>query len=91
MNAVQFLDALLLGVGLSMDALAVSLALGATEGKNLSWKTVLLAASLFGIFQAGMPLLGWFGGALRIESAPGAGATASVELPLAETDGEDTA
>ena len=31
------------------------------------------------------------GGAFRIESAPGAGAAASVELPLAEGQGSDAA
>ena len=80
MNAGQFAEAFLLGVGLSMDALAVSLALGATEGKNLAGKTVLLAASLFGLFQAGMPLLGWFGGALCGEIVLACGKTAAAIL-----------
>jgi len=60
----HFLEAFLLGVGLSMDALAVSLALGTAEGRKLSGKTVLTASFLFGSFQAGMPLLGWLGASL---------------------------
>lgn len=77
MDTTHFLEAFLLGVGLSMDALAVSLALSATEGRNLAGKTVLLAASLFGIFQAGMPLLGWFCGALCGEIVLACGKTAA--------------
>ena len=77
MNAGQFAEAFLLGVGLSMDALAVSLALGTTEGKDLAWKTILTAAGLFGIFQAGMPLLGWLGGSLCGEIVLACGKTAA--------------
>ena len=54
MDTGHFLEAFLLGVGLSMDALAVSLALGTAEGRKLSGKTVLTASFLFGFFQAGM-------------------------------------
>ena len=60
----QLTEAFLLGVGLSMDALAVSLALGAAERKRFTWKKLLLTAGLFGLFQALMPLIGWFGGSL---------------------------
>lgn len=64
MTVSQLTEAFLLGVGLSMDALAVSLALGAAERKSFTWKKILLTAGLFGLFQAGMPLIGWFGGSL---------------------------
>lgn len=59
-----WLEIFLIGVALSMDALAVSLALGATEGPRMDGKKVLLVALFFGGFQALMPLLGWFGGQL---------------------------
>lgn len=77
MNTGHFLEAFLLGIGLSMDALAVSLALGAAEGRRLAWKTVLLAAGLFGTFQAGMPLLGWMGGTLCGDIVLACGKTAA--------------
>lgn len=79
-NAGHFLEALLLGIGLSMDALAVSLALGASEGRRLPGGTILLAAVLFGSFQAGMPLLGWLGGALCGDVLLACGKTAAALL-----------
>ena len=54
----------LIGVGLSMDALAVSLALGTEAGSRSSWRKLLLPALFFGGFQALMPLAGWFFGEL---------------------------
>ncbi len=57
-------EAFLFGVGLSMDALAASLASGASEGRNFTWKKILLTAFLFGFFQLFMPVLGFFGGSL---------------------------
>ena len=59
MTAAQFTEALLLGISLAMDALAVSLVLGAVEQKNFTWKKIAATALCFGIFQMGMPLLGW--------------------------------
>ena len=116
---MSVLEASLMGVGLAMDALAVSLALGATgwscpknsptqntpgndssrplpwyrrlpflrptpaapvcavcrpgcgggcagaSGRNVfTWDKIVLAAALFGIFQAMMPTIGWFAGEL---------------------------
>jgi putative Mn2+ efflux pump MntP len=51
----------LIGIGLSMDCLAVSLAVGTTTKTRLLSAAVIIAAS-FGIFQAGMTILGWFAG-----------------------------
>lgn len=48
----------LLGVGLSMDAFAVSISNGLSMKKVLMKKALLIAAA-FGIFQALMPLLGY--------------------------------
>ena len=61
---MHWLEIFLIGVGLSMDALAVSVALGAAEKERMDWKKVLLPALFFGGFQALMPLVGWFGGSL---------------------------
>ncbi len=61
---MHWLEIFLIGVGLSMDALAVAVALGATEKEHLDWKKVLMPALFFGGFQALMPLIGWFGGSL---------------------------
>lgn len=52
------IDAFLVGIGLSMDAFAVSVCKG-TEARDINWKRALVTAFAFGFFQAGMPLLGW--------------------------------
>lgn len=51
----------LTGIGLAMDAFAVSLAKGMTIRKNLL-KNALKISLFFGGFQALMPLIGWLGG-----------------------------
>lgn len=48
----------LIGVGLSMDAFAVSVCKGLTMPKT-RWKQAAVTALFFGGFQALMPLLGW--------------------------------
>jgi len=48
----------LIGVGLSMDAFAVSITKGLTV-KNINKRKTFLIALFFGGFQALMPLLGW--------------------------------
>lgn len=55
---MNFLELFLIGVGLSMDAFAVSLCKGLQMPK-LRWKDALLIGLFFGGFQALMPLLGW--------------------------------
>ena len=47
----QLTEALLLGISLAMDALAVSLVLGAVEQKNFTWEKIAATALCFGIFQ----------------------------------------
>lgn len=49
---------MLVGVGLSMDAFAVSVCKG-TEARDINWRRAIVTAFAFGFFQAGMPLLGW--------------------------------
>lgn len=53
-----FLNSVLLGVGLAMDAFSVSMANGLNEPGMKAGKALGIAA-VFGIFQAAMPLLGW--------------------------------
>ena len=47
-----------LGVGLAMDAVAVSLASGMAKGRLGRWDALLMAGT-FGLFQCLMPLLGY--------------------------------
>ena len=59
---------LLIGVGLSMDALAVSLALGATGRGKITRLACVVPALFFGGFQALMPICGWLAGRLLPEA-----------------------
>ena len=52
---------LLIAVGLSMDAVAVSLASGCA-GTRADARQAIALASLFGLFQALMPVAGWLAG-----------------------------
>lgn len=54
-----FLELALIGVGLSMDAFAVSICKGLSIRK-VDKKYMLVLAAFFGGFQALMPTLGWF-------------------------------
>jgi len=56
-------DILLIGLGLSMDAAAVSIANGLTY-RNLKTSHKLSMAFTFGLFQALMPVLGYWAGSL---------------------------
>lgn len=49
----------MIGVGLAMDACAVSFAKGMCLKKNIG-KYAMILGLAFGLFQAGMPLLGWW-------------------------------
>ncbi len=60
---MTFLDLLLVGVGLSMDAFAVAIAKGLGMHR-VNWRHALVIALFFGGFQALMPALGWAVGAL---------------------------
>lgn len=52
------LNSILLGIGLAMDACAVSMANGLSEPKMKTGKMFLIAA-VFGVFQFAMPFAGW--------------------------------
>ncbi len=53
-----YLQSVLLGVGLAMDAFSVSLANGLNE-PQMKVKKMNIIAGTFGFFQALMPMLGW--------------------------------
>ena len=59
MNFLFFLNAILLGVGLAMDAFSVSLANGLNDPKMKKNRMCLIAGT-FALFQIFMPLIGWF-------------------------------
>ena len=56
---MSFVEILLIGIGLSMDAFSVSICKGLTT-KKFSWKMALTCGLWFGLFQALMPLIGYF-------------------------------
>ncbi|MBR2696185.1 MAG: manganese efflux pump [Parasporobacterium sp.] len=62
---MAFLEILLIGIGLSMDAFAVAVSKGLSMRK-IDYKAGLIIALFFGIFQAGMPLIGYYA-AVRFE------------------------
>ena len=55
------IDVLILAIALSMDALAVSIGLGAKHNSR-TISLGLMCAAYFGIFQGIMPLIGYLGG-----------------------------
>ncbi len=55
---MSFIELLILAVGLSMDAFAVSVCKG-LAAKKTNLKQMVLAGAWFGGFQALMPFLGW--------------------------------
>lgn len=58
---MDLLTPVLIGIGLSMDCFAVSLAIGSTTTSRLA-RTAVIIALCFGGFQAGMTVLGWAAG-----------------------------
>ncbi len=56
------LTAILLALGLSMDAVAVSISSGMCRPEAGTWRLLRMPLA-FGFFQALMPFLGWLGGA----------------------------
>jgi putative Mn2+ efflux pump MntP len=58
---MNLFDILFLSLGLSMDAMAVSLCAGAA-GFTASLRSSFRIAFHFGLFQAVMPVIGWFAG-----------------------------
>ena len=52
------IEILLISVGLAMDAFAVSICKGLSM-KKMSWKKAITIGLWFGVFQAGMPVIGY--------------------------------
>lgn len=59
---MSLLDIVLIGIGLAMDCFAVSLSHGL--GARRWYPMVVVMALAFGLFQGGMPLIGYFAGTL---------------------------
>lgn len=55
-------EILLIGIGLAMDAFAVSICKGLSM-KTMSWRKAIIVGLYFGAFQALMPVIGYFLGA----------------------------
>lgn len=55
-------EIVLIGVGLAMDAFAVSVCKGLKMTDKIDFKYASIIALFFGLFQAAMPLIGWFAG-----------------------------
>jgi len=58
---MNILEILMIAVGLAMDAFAVSIAAG-TSGKLVGKRATFRLSFHFGLFQAMMPVIGWFAG-----------------------------
>lgn len=58
LNFTFFLNSILLGIGLAMDAFSVSLANGLSES-TMKKRKMCGIASVFSFFQFAMPMLGW--------------------------------
>ncbi len=56
---MKFLEIFLIGIGLAMDAFAVSICKGLSM-KKINYKKTIIIALYFGIFQAIMPVIGYF-------------------------------
>ena len=63
---MSILNIILIGVGLAMDAFAVTVAKSLSV-KDIKKKEILTIAGVFGLFQGVMPLLGWLAG-IKFES-----------------------
>ena len=56
---MELFEIIAIGIGLAMDAFAVSICKGLSM-KKIDWKKAIIIALYFGIFQALMPVLGYF-------------------------------
>ena len=53
------IEIVLIGLGLAMDAFAVSICKGLSM-KKMNWKSAIIISLYFGIFQSFMPVVGYF-------------------------------
>ena len=56
---MELFEIIFVAIGLAMDAFAVSICKGLSMQK-INWKSVIIISVYFGLFQAGMPALGYF-------------------------------
>ncbi len=63
---MDILSIILIAIGLAMDCFAVSITKGITSDAG-RWGKALLMALLFGLFQGGMPVLGFYAGVIFTE------------------------
>ena len=56
---MELFEIIVIGIGLAMDAFAVSVCKGLSM-KKLDWKKAIIIALYFGIFQALMPVFGYY-------------------------------
>ena len=56
---MELFEIIVIGIGLAMDAFAVSICKGLSM-KKIDWKKALIIALYFGAFQALMPVVGYF-------------------------------
>ena len=56
---MDFFEIVLIGIGLAMDAFAVSVCKGLSM-KKMDWRKAIIISLYFGIFQAVMPVIGCF-------------------------------
>lgn len=57
-SLIFFINSILLGVGLAMDAFSISMADGLNEPK-MCIRRMFLIAGVYGFFQFAMPMTGW--------------------------------
>ena len=55
---MSLFEIILIAIGLAMDCFAVSIASSICHGR-LDWPKIVRMALFFGLFQGGMPLIGW--------------------------------
>lgn len=56
---MEILEIALVSIGLAMDALAVAICKGLSM-KKMEWKKAIIIGLWFGVFQGGMPVIGYF-------------------------------
>lgn len=56
---MSYFDYWMLAVALAMDCMTVSMVCGMLQ-KKMEWTNLMLMAGLFGVFQAIMPVTGWY-------------------------------
>ena len=62
---MDWLNVILMAIGLAMDCCAVSVVQGLNEGR---WhRRAILLAAIFSLFHAGMPIIGYYAGSLAVD------------------------